>query len=322
MSRAPQRIRVGYFGKIASRSDFVKAADNPALVELLDQWLAGAMSQLTAEPRWKQYYDALPPLHFAFVGTRSRRAVAGHLVSSGDQAQRRYPFLVMCALEVAAPAAFVPLSPLVLAPLWLTLAPLAGQVLAAADPAAPLHALAGAVLELDPASAEHEDGFLHFLDRHNLAALRTMLGRREVRQTILAVGLLLQPVRASDAARLERGLVLPLPQEERYRFPVAAFWLALVGPFLQQGDFELGLFFTALNGRPALVVGFGGAAPDTLRAIIDPHCAAEQLIDFEQTDWVDATLAEQPAVQKLSNYLEQDQLSLRSVYALFHEAFV
>ncbi len=322
MRRPPQRVRVGYFGKIASRSDFIKAADNPALVELLDQWLAGVMSQLTAAPRWKQHYDALPPLHFAFVGTRSRRAVAGHLVASGDQSQRRYPFLMMCALEVAAPASFLPLSPLVLAPLWLTLAPLAEQVLDAADPASPLHALAGAVVELDPGSAEHEDGFLHFLDRHSVAGLQAMLGRSEVRRMILAVGLLLQPVRGSGAARLERGLALPLPQEERYRFPVAAFWLALVAPFLQQGDFELGLFLTALDGRPALVVGFGGAAPETLRAIIDPHCAAEQLIGFEHTDWVEAALAAEPAAQKLSSYLEQGQLSLRSVYALFHEAFV
>ena len=76
---APQLARVGYFGKIPARSDFVKAGDNHALAELLDSWLADTMTELTSEPRWKLHYDAMRPLHFAFVGTRSRHATAAVL---------------------------------------------------------------------------------------------------------------------------------------------------------------------------------------------------------------------------------------------------
>jgi type VI secretion system protein ImpM len=82
------------------------------------------------------------------------------------------------------------------------------------------------------------------------------------------------------------------------------------------------LFFADVRGQPSLVIGFSGAAPETLAAIIDPHSAAEQQIHFDYAGWVDELIAGDARVQKLSAYLEQGQLSLRSVQALFHETFV
>jgi type VI secretion system protein ImpM len=322
MKRGPQSARIGYFGKLPARSDFIKAADNLALVNLLDGWLAEVMNVLSADPRWKLNYDAMPPLHFAFVGTRSRRAIAGHLSSSSDSSMRRYPFLCMSAIDVDAPAAFVRRSPLALAPLWEELDLLAADVWDADDPEAPLLALCGARVEIDPADAQHEKIFVDFLDRHTIGALEAMLGTDSMRRTILAVGLLLQPVRRSGAERLDKSLVLPLPLSSRQRHFVAAFWLDLIVPFLQQADFELSLFFADLRGQPSLVIGFCGAAPETLAAIIDPRSAAEQQISFDYAGWVDELIAGDARVQKLSAYLEQGQLSLRSVQALFHETFV
>jgi type VI secretion system protein ImpM len=322
MKRGPQSVRIGYFGKLPARSDFIKAADNPALASLLDDWLAEVMHVLSADPRWKLNYDAMPPLHFAFVGTRSRRAIAGHLAASSDISQRRYPFLSMSAIEVDDPRIFLSRSPVVLAPLWQALGQLAADVLAAGDPEPPLQVLAAARVEIDPAAAEHEQGFLDFLDRHNVAGLEGMLASASVRRMILAIGLLLQPVRRSGAERLDKSLALPLPHAPRQRYLVAAFWLDLIAPFLLQADFELSLFFAELRGQPSLVIGFSGAAPETLAAIIDPRCAAEHQIGFDYAGWVDELIAGDAGVQKLSAYLEQGQLSLRSAHALFHETFV
>lgn len=321
MKRGPQSARLGYFGKLPARGDFIKAADNLALASLLDDWLAEVMNALSADPRWKLNYDAMRPLHFAFVGTRSRRAIAGHLAASSDASQRRYPFLGMSAIEVDDPRSFVPRSPLVLAPLWQGLDQLAADVLAAPDPDAPLQALAAARVEIDTALDGHEQGFVDFLDRHNIAGLEAMLASASVRRTILAIGLLLQPVRRSGAERLDKSMVLPLPQAQRQRYLVAAFWLDLIAPFLQQSDFELSLFFAELREQPSLVIGFSGAAPETLAAIIDPQCAAEHHISFDYAGWVDELIAGDAGVQKLSAYLEQGQLSLRSAHALFHETF-
>ncbi|MBA5608406.1 type VI secretion system-associated protein TagF [Duganella sp. FT3S] len=321
MKRAPQATRVGYFGKIPTRSDFIKAVDNPALAALLDQWLAEVMNLLTLNPRWKQHYDALRPLPFAFVGNRSRRAIAGHILSSGDQSQRRYPFLVMSALEVHEPAMFLARSPLVLAPLWEALAPLAAEVPVADDPAAALHALAATVVELDPHDPDHETAFTRFLDGHDLASLQAMLANAPVRQILLALGLLLQPVKADGQASLDRSLALPLPNERRHRYLVAAFWLDLMRPFLRPGEFELCLFFADLGEQYVLVVGFNGAAPETLQAVIDPQCVDEQQITLYEADWVEQYVDADQRVHKLAAYLEQGQLSLRSAHALFHETF-
>jgi type VI secretion system protein ImpM len=321
MKRAPQSIRASYFGKLPTRGDFIKAADNLSLVNLLDDWLAEVMNLLSADPRWKLNYDGTRPLHFAFVGTRSKRAIAGHLAASSDLSQRRYPFLSMSAIDVDDPATFVPRSPLVLAPLWSELDVLATVVLEADDPDPALQALANARVDIDPGAMEHEQVFMDFLDHHNVAGLEAMLANSSVRHMILAIGLLLLPVRRSGAERLDKGLVLPLPQAPRYRNLVAAFWLDLVASFLQPADFELCLFFAEVCERPSLVIGFGGASPETLAAIVDPQCAAGHLINFDHAGWVDELIAGDAGVQKLSAYLEQGQLSLRSAHALFHETF-
>ncbi|MRX07534.1 type VI secretion system-associated protein TagF [Pseudoduganella sp. FT25W] len=321
MKRGPQSARIGYFGKLPTRADFVKAADNLALASLLDDWLAEVMNLVSAEPRWKLNYDAMPPLDFAFVGTRSRRAIAGHLAASSDLSQRRYPFLGMSAIEVDDPSAFVPRSPLILTPLWDELSLLTVDVMDSADPEAPLQTLAATRVEVDLAPERHENTFVDFLDRHHIGALEAMLAGASVRRIILAIGLLLQPVRRAGAQRLDKSLVLPLPAS-RQRYLVAAFWLDLITPFLQKADFELSLFFTELRERPSLVIGFGGAAPETLAAIIDPDSAAEHQISFDYAGWVDELITGDARVQKLSAYLEQGQLSLRSAQALFHETFV
>ncbi|MFA9218734.1 MAG: type VI secretion system-associated protein TagF [Sphingomonadaceae bacterium] len=321
MTRPAQAVRIGYFGKIPARSDFIKAADNLTLVALLDQWLADTMNQLSTDARWKLNYDATAPLYFAFLGTRSRRAIAGHLIASHDQSQRRFPFLAMGVFEVGQPQSFIAASPVALAPLWHQLELLAANVLDAAEPEPSLQVLAHTVVELTPDDAAHAQMLDDFLDAHTVAGLEAQLGRSSVRQMILALGLLLQPVRRSGAARLDKSLVLPLPPAARQRGLVAAFWLALVAPFLQQADFELCVCLTELRGRPVLIIGFAGAAPETLQAIIDPHCAEEQQIRFDYTDWVDELIAGDPDAQRLSACLAQGQLTLRAAQALFHATF-
>ncbi|QJD89024.1 type VI secretion system-associated protein TagF [Duganella dendranthematis] len=322
MKLRAQTARIGYFGKLPTRADFIKAADNLALASLLDDWLAEVMNLLSTDPRWKLNYDAMPPLDFAFVGTRSRRAIAGHLAASSDLSTRRYPFLSMSAIEVDDPPRFVPNSPLILAPLWEELHLLTADVMDSPEPEAPLQTLATTRIDIDTTDGQHAQSFLDFLDRHTITALEAMLASTCMRRTILAIGLLLQPIRRSGAERLDKSLVLPLPQSSRQRYLVAAFWLDLIIPFLQQADFELSLFLADLRGKPSLIIGFGGAAPETLAAIIDPVSAPEHQVSFDYAGWVDELIAGDARVQKLSAYLEQGQLSLRSTQALFHETFV
>ncbi|MEH6435952.1 type VI secretion system-associated protein TagF [Massilia sp. DD77] len=317
---------VGYFGKVPSRGDFVKGSDNPALIKVLDDWLARAMDLVSTDARWKLSYDAMAPLHFAIIGPRRRHAIAGHIVASADQSSRRFPFLMMSALEVSEPSAFVPDSPLVLNRLWNRLASLSSGVLSAPDATAPLQAAAGQAIELDLRTSAYDAAFADFLEVQTVGGLQGMLAQAgyegSVRQLLLALGMLLQPVLASSSSRLEKSLLLPLPQDPMYRSLVAAYWMHVITPFLARADFELALFLTRIADRPALVLGFSGASASTLHAIIDPRAALERHIGFEELDWVEDQVDDDYAVRKLSTYLAQSELSLKSALDSLCTAFI
>lgn len=326
MSRTAQTLSIGYFGKLPSRGDFVKASDNMALIDVLDAWLSQAMEMLNSDPRWKLTYDAVAPLHFAFIGPRRRRAIAGHIIASSDQSKRRYPFLMMSTIDVDDPAAFVPNSPLVLSRLWNRLEALTGAVLAAADPAATLLEVATGSVEVDLQPSAYQAGFADFLDLQTIGALDSLLAQSgftgSVRQLLLALGMLLQPVLASGSSRLEKSLVLPLPSDPMYRNLVAAFWMHVITPFLARADFELALFITQLQQRHALVLGFSGASAVTLQAIMDLQTGHEHHIAFDDLSWVEDQIDSDYAVKKASAYLAQHNLSLKSAHDSLRAAFL
>lgn len=311
--------RNGYFGKIPSRSDFIKAAQDIPLMAVLDDWLAQVMSSLPADARWKLHYDALAPMNFAFVGPRRKHAVAGHVVASRDQSGRRYPFLMMRTIDVADPAGFVSRCPLVLDPLWCFFESMAPRIVAADDPAPLLHDVTDTVVTLDE---QCQRALSTFLATATVGALSDLLGRRDVRELVLALGLLLQPVMHAGSADLDKSLVLPLPENADARHPVATFWLELIAPFLRGADLDLALFTTRLEGKSVLVVGFCDAAARTVQAIIDPLVGEAQQVSFADTGWVHDQMGLDVDFRALASYLEQPQLPLKLARELFLQTFI
>jgi len=316
--------RIGYFGKIPAHDDFVKAAEDQPVVGMLDDWLAQVMSRLPGDARWKLNYDAMPPVSFAFVGPSRRHAVAGHLVASRDRSGRRFPFLAMRTLDVPDPAAFIARCPLAFGPLWRLLETGMPCVLAAGDPSAHLQAILDAppLVEADSSQDAAIDAALaDFLALHTVASLSGQL-RLAANRMILGLGLLLQPVMHSRPAALHKSLALPLPEDDGERFITAAFWLELVAPFVRRTGYDLVLFLTRLQGRPALVVGFGGAAAGTLHALIDPLVGAEQQVHLDDNGWIDEQMGIDIDVRALASYLEQPMLPLRLARDLFLKTFI
>jgi type VI secretion system protein ImpM len=320
MMRFGQKDRIGYFGKIPGRSDFIKLAPDTELMGVLDNWLAEVMSRLPDDPRWKIHYDALAPMHFAFVGPRRSHAIAGHIVASRDQSGRRFPFLMMRTFEVADPASFVSRCPLAFDPLWTFFASAAPRLVGAADPELPLKELADTVLALDE---QCETALGDFMANGTVGSLAALLGRDDVRELVLALGLLLQPVMHSGAADLEKCLVLPLPDDPASRAPVCAFWMELIAPFLHQVDLDLVLFVTELESRQVLVVGFCDACVATLHALIDPMVGRDQQVSLaDNTGWVDDQVDIDVDVRALASYLDQTELSLKLARELFLDTFI
>jgi type VI secretion system protein ImpM len=337
MQRAPAASRIGYFGKIPAHSDFIKLADDQPVMGMLDDWIAQVMTRLPADARWKLNYDAMAPASFAFVGPDRRHAVAGHLVASHDRSGRRFPFLMMCTVDVPDPGDFVTRSPLAFGPLWDYLEGMAPRVLVSSDPSAYLQAIAETPVLLGGHDAAPdgipEGGPDSALDRSLDRSLDRYLALSTVgelsarlhlaaNRLILGLGLLLQPVMQSRPASLHKSLVLPLPRDGAARHATAAFWLELLLPFIRHSGFDLVLFLTRVRERPALVVGFGGAAAGTLHALIDPLVAADQQVHLEDNAWIDEQVGLDVDVRALASYLEQPALPLRLARELFLNTFI
>ncbi len=318
MTRAAMLDRIGYFGKIPARSDFVKVAHDAPAMGMLDDWLAAVMQRLPSSARWKIDYDAMAPVSFVFAGPARKHAVAGHLVASHDAPGRRFPFLMMRTLDVADPPAFVSRCPLAFAPLWSFLETVAPRVVAAPDPSAHLQDISEATIPL----GEYDSALAGFLATGTVSSLSRLLGDLDASRLILALGLLLQPVMHSKPTQVDKSLVLPLPEEGSLRAPVAAFWLELVAPFVRRIGFDLALFFTRQEGDPVLVIGFSGAAAQTLRGIIDPLVGVEQQVRFNDTAWIDEQLGLDVDVRALASYLDQPQLPLKLARELFLKTFI
>lgn len=316
--RGPASERIGYFGKIPARADFVKLADDPAAISMLDRWMAQVMTQLAKDARWRINYDAMPPVSFALVGPARRHAIAGHLLASHDQSGRRFPFLAARTHAVPDPVAFVTRCPLAFAPLWAFLEDRCPRVLVDADPGPHLQAIADASVAL----GEAEPTLSHLLAKGTIGSLGALLAERHFARMVLALGLLLQPVMHSQPAELHKSLVLPLPHDAAARFPVAAFWLQLVAPFLRRASFDLAIFITRQEGRPVLVVGFCAALAETLQALVDPLVGAEQQVRLSDTGWIDEQLYIDLDVRSLASYLAQADLPLGLARDMFMKTFI
>ena len=321
-------VPLAYFGKLPSRGDFVRSADQVNLIQTLDRWLSQGIELMSADPRWKEVYDRGPKVHFAFLAVNSHRAMAGHLAASTDASGRRFPFVVAGSFDVALPFEFMVRAPLALARLWSRFEQAGQGARAAEDPAPLLADMAQGEVELDTAPAAYDASMRDFVELQSIGSLEAMLQRDghavDLRQALLAIGLLLHPVLGADAQGLRKGLSLPLPADPLYRPLVASFWLELVMPFLRRGDFEVALFFPRRPGEATqhLAIGFSGGSAEHLHAVLDAEAGAQAFLDPSPADWVEDHVGADFAVKKLSSYLEPPQLSLRQAMATFREAFL
>ena len=77
-----------------------------------------------------------------------------------------------------------------------------------------------------------------------------------------------------------------------------------------------------MRAKPVFVLGFSGASAQTLQAIMDPQAGQERHITFDQLDWVEEQVDDDYAIKKLSTYLAQANLSLKSALDSLCTAFI
>lgn len=318
-----------YFGKLPCRGDFVRSASHPALIQSLDRWLSSGVELMAEDAHWKQIYDQADSAHFAMLSPHRNTALVGHIVPSVDTSGRRFPFLTACTIESENGAELLGLGPLKMQSTWGRLAEACHKARAASgdDAATVLGDLAQlAVPGLLP-SSEARLVYQRYLEQTTLSSfvqdLSDISMALDVRQTVLALGLLLQPVMNSVGQPIEKGLSLPLPRDDFNRFLVGTFWMDLLSRFLARSNHDLTVFIPrGVNHKPCLMIGFSAGAANVLQGLLDRRVTSDVFLSLNESPWVEAYVANDYALKKLSSYLQQPQMSLAQVLDTFQEAFL
>ncbi|QID18113.1 type VI secretion system-associated protein TagF [Nitrogeniibacter mangrovi] len=318
---------VVYFGKVPSRGDFIKGAGHTQLIATLDRWLSSTMESLATDPHWKRTYDAASPLHFAFVGPRSRNAVIGHLSPSHDASHRRFPFLAAASIEAAEGVLFRH-APAHFSQLWGRFKRISEQTLRTDQVMPVLTTLQTLDCQGEIAAAAQGDPLGIFLRTHTLAHLERLLGDEsrpaDIRRIFIALGILLSPLAGSARVHIEKGLSLPLPADPMYRDLTAALWMSLVAGFLARSPVEVQVLVGAHEGRHRLVLGFNGATAAPLLSLLAPNTMNEHNIALDDPDWIEThpELSNHYGIAKLSSCLCRADTALSSAVTMFNEVFL
>ena len=99
---------LGFYGKLASRGDFVSRGLPQGFIQPWDQWLAAGLqaSQQALGERWLEAYLVSPLWRFALApGVCGPDAVVGVLMPSIDRVGRYFPLTVAQVLEPGQPLA-------------------------------------------------------------------------------------------------------------------------------------------------------------------------------------------------------------------------
>lgn len=315
-----------YFGKFPARGDFVKSNNGGPIIAVFDQWISQTLDMMSGDPHWKISYDKAAPIDFTFIGTRAKSVVAGSIISSCDNSQRRFPFTLATRFEVDNPLKLVSDAPLMLHNFWLD-ARSAAIAIKESQSDQDFHIYANRPahgLNVDHSAINNT--FQSFADRYTVEALENLLAEGghsiSIRQSVLGLGMLLQPIITHGAANLQKGLVFPLPEDRSLSGLVATFWLHMVVGFLSRHEFELAVFVTRFRDKPILLIGFVGASPRALMSLLCPDSTDDYHIDLGQSAWVEDYVETDAGLRKLSNYMKHPQLSLNQSIDTFNEVFL
>lgn len=321
-----------YFGKVPSRGDFVRTAQAGPIIQVFDQWLSGAMELLSTDPRWKLIYDGHDRVNFAFFDNEASHFVAGTLACSQDSSSRRFPFICAVNLESEPSLEAVRTQgkglsfrglPLYLAHIWAQTEH--WVTLGMSDVTeVTLKAFSEASIRLDNLPPTLTTRYQDFCDSMSVDSIQSLLemNNKEVnlRQTVMGLGLLLQPTLANRGTALNKGLCLPLPHDEFFVPLMSSFWMDLLYGFTQHMDAEFSLLKSCGIGSK-FCIGFNGASSRALHAQFvadDGECQ----IDIAAADWVEQYIDSDYGLKKLSIYLQHPGLSLTKLKETFNEVFL
>ncbi|ALH95841.1 type VI secretion system-associated protein TagF [Acinetobacter equi] len=307
-----------YYGKTPCHGDFLKSKGQSALIQLFDQWISEALEQAMKSPDFQDRYSTSSAFDFFITNPQESMFVIANLIPSQDYSNRHFPMLLGYILDIDKP-----LENLLFAPsryksvlINLLLKNKAIYQLSSTDKL--LEKLDELQTEITvPSLIESKSIF----DNHTMYSFAKLMDISvfELAQSMIGLGLLLQPISEKGVQQLNK--VLTIPMNERYRTEIATFWVNLIGSFLSKHHVEV-LMGIIHSPKPKLIFGFQGAAITTLRDIFLQDYENDHWVQMTQSQWVDEYLQENASLAWLEQTLCERQLSLNQGIRLFRQYFI
>ena len=308
-----------YYGKCPAHGDFLKTRGQSALIHLLDQWISAALEYAMQSADFATHYKQLPRLDFFIANPQDNSFLVANLISSEDSSGRHFPMLLSHFLEVDLLSDNILYALLRYKQTLNDLFQKNKEIYALDESDLLLDKLEKLGNEIDVLTYNESAKFYHDHTLHSFSQLMN-LSANEMVQSMIGLGLLLQPVIQQGTEQIKKVLLLPI-NNSSYSHEIAAFWVNLISYFVAKQNAELWIGILHLK-QPVLLCGFQGADIIALSEIFNQKMDSRHWVSLLQANWIDPYLEHNAGLAVLEQVLSERQLSLTQGMKLFKQTFI